>query len=364
MRVTALRAHIVSLPLRDAIQTPVEREAFPLASVDCVVTRVATDDGLEGVGVAWTTGLAKAHVIKAMVVGLKSVVRGADPTMSEQIWARMSRHTNTIGHSGIASIAMSAIDIALWDLRGKIANLPVYKLLGGATTELPAYASGLFLTSPIEDIVAEAKRYVAAGFRSFKMRVGRPALAEDLERIAAVRRAVGDEVGIMVDAAQAWDTRMALTAGRAFETFGLEWIEDPVVFDNVDGLVAVAAALDTPITAGEKLYNRYDFRQLIERRAADILMPDVQRVGVAEWMRVGALAHTWNLPVVAHAMPEVSVHLLAATPAALTVEYLTWWSRLFTHPLTVTARGTVSPPDRPGFGIELNEAVLAEYAVD
>lgn len=364
MVVTALKVQIVSLPHRTPIITPVERDEFPHETVDCIVVHALTKDGLEGLGVAWTIGVPKARIIRSMVDSLAPLVVGADPTMSEQVWAKMWQHTNQIGHAGIAMIAMSAIDIALWDLRAKIAGLPAYRLLGGFRKELPAYASGLFLSAPLAEIVEEAKAYAAAGFQSLKMRVGKPLLEEDVERVAAVRAALGPRFGIMVDAAQAWDTRTALVAGRAFEPSKLAWIEDPVQYDNVDGLVTVAAALDTPITAGEKLYNRFAFRELIERHAVDVLMPDVQRVGgVAEWMRVAAMAYAWNLPVVAHAMPEISVHLLAATPAMLNVEYLAWWSPLFAEPLKVSPKGTVSPPERPGFGIELNPDTVTKHGI-
>jgi L-alanine-DL-glutamate epimerase-like enolase superfamily enzyme len=354
---------LVTLPHVKSIVTPVEGDSFPHDAVDCAIVELTDTNGMTGTGLAWTTGAAKALVIKTMADSLAPFVIGSDAMLSEATYQRMWKHTNALGHAGVALIAMSAYDLAMWDLRGKLCQAPVYQLLGGAHTELDAYASGMFLSSPLDDVVAEAKGYEQAGFRSVKMRVGLPRLADDLERVEAVRAELGSSVGLMVDAGQAWDTAGAVRAVRALERFDLTWIEDPVPFDNIDGLIATRGITATPITAGEKLYSRYAFRELIERKAVDILMPDVQRVGgVTEWMRVAAMAEAWNLPIVGHAMPEINIHLMAATPHCLAVEYMSWWSRLFSGTLSVTSSGCLRVPSEPGFGIELKRDALDQFA--
>jgi len=356
--------HLVSLPHVKPIITPVEGKAFPHDAIDCAIVELTDSSGHVGIGVGWTTGIAKAHVIRTMADTLAPFVKGTDPMMSEQTYERLWKHTNALGHAGVSLIAMAAYDLALWDLRGKICGASVAQLLGGAHSELPAYASGLFLSNSIEEIVAEVGGYLEQGFRAIKMRVGRPKLSEDLERIEAVRAAIGDDVKLMVDAAQAWDTPAAVKAVRAFERFDLTWIEDPVPFDNVDGLVACRGITGTPITAGEKLATRFAFRDLIERNAVDILMPDVQKVGgVLEWMRVAALATAWNKPVVGHAMPEINIHLMGATTHCLYVEYMSWWSKLFTGTLSMSPEGMVSVPTSPGFGVALRPEAIDEFTV-
>lgn len=361
--ITGVRTRLISLPHARPIVTPVERESFPHKAIDCALVELEDSSGHVGVGVAWTTGTAKAQVVKVMADTLIPFVEGTDPMLSEQVYLRLWQHTNALGHAGVSLIAMSAYDLAMWDLRGKLCGAPVYQLLGGCHTELPAYASGLFLSSTLEEIVAEAKDYERTGYRAIKMRVGKPRLAEDLDRIEAVRASIGADVQLMVDAAQAWDTPTAVRAVRAFDRFDLTWIEDPVPFDNVDGLVESRANTGIPITAGEKLYSRYAFRELIERKAVDILMPDVQKVGgVSEWMRVAAMASTWNLPIVGHAMPEINVHLMAATAPALVVEYMAWWSELFDGTVSVSD-GTIRLPNTPGFGVTLKPEAVERFSV-
>jgi L-alanine-DL-glutamate epimerase-like enolase superfamily enzyme len=236
-------------------------------------------------------------------------------------------------------------------------------LLGGEKKPVPVYAGGLFLSDPIDAIVEEARRYVAAGFRAMKMRTGAPTASEDIARVEAVRAAIGPDTILMVDVVQGWTVEEAIKRGREIQRFDLFWIEDPVLFDDLDGMAAVAAALDVPVTAGENDYGRRGFRRLIEKRAADILMPDLQRIGgISEWMKTAALADAFGLRVTPHVFPETSVHLMCATPNGLWLEHVPWWDRLFVEPQRIEG-GHATPSDRPGLGLAFDWDALESLRI-
>jgi L-alanine-DL-glutamate epimerase-like enolase superfamily enzyme len=258
---------------------------------------------------------------------------------------------------------LSALDIACWDIKGKALDLPLYRLLGGIRRAVPAYAGGLFLSDSVDAIVEEAKRYRMAGFNAVKMRAGAKRAGEDLERVAAVRAAIGPDVALMVDVVQGWTPEQALRTGHALEAYDLTWIEDPVAFDDLAGLAKVAAALDVPIAAGENDYSKLGFKRLIDAGAADMPMADLQRVGgITEWMKVAALAEASGLPMLPHVFHEISVHLVAAAPNATFVEWVPWWDVLFEQKLTIE-NGLAVPPERPGLGIAFDDNAIDRYLI-
>jgi L-alanine-DL-glutamate epimerase-like enolase superfamily enzyme len=359
MRIDTVETRIVSLPLERPVVTPIHH----ITTVDTVLTTLRTDEGVEGIAYNWVFGVPRARVVKAMIDDLAGLVRGADPLETAALWARMWSDVNFLGRSGVAMLALSALDVACWDVKGRALGLPLYRLLGGARRAVPAYAGGLFLSDPLDAIVEEARGYVARGFRAVKMRAGAASLADDVERVAAVRAAIGPEVALMVDVVQGWTPEQAIRAGRALEPFGLGWIEDPVAFDDLEGMARVAAALDVPIAAGENDYSKRGFRRLLDLGAADVPMPDLQRVGgVTEWMKVAALAEAEGKAVLPHVFSEISVHLVAAAPNGWYLEYVPWWDVLFREPLAL-GDGTARPPDRPGLGIDFDEDAVDRLRV-
>ncbi len=337
----------MQLPLPRPVVTPVHY----ITSIDCVLATLATDEGPRGLSYLWCFGLERARVLRAMVEDLFRVVEGADPLDRVLLTQRLWHDINFLGRTGVAVFGLSAIEIALWDLAGKIRGEPLCRLLGGTPRPIPTYAGGLFLSDPVDTIVEEAKGYVAAGFRAMKMRAGARRWQEDVERVEAVRQAIGPDVALMVDVVQGWAPEMAIRIGREIARFDLTWIEDPVLFDDHAGLAAVAAALDTPIAAGENDYGLLGFRRLFDARAVDIAMPDLQRAGgIAEWLRIAALAASAGVRVTPHVFHEVASHLLAAVPDALWAEYVPWWDVLFQEPVLVSD-GAIRPPERPGLGL-------------
>src|SRR5262249_41148810 len=221
LRIEAIDTCVVSLPLDRPAVTPIHH----ITTIDCVLVTAKTDGGLSGIGYLWTFGPPRARTLEAMVRDLAQLVRGADPLETEAVWRRMWNDTNFLGHAGVSMLGISAIDTALWDIKGKALGQPLYRLLGGMRRPLPVYAGGLFLSDPIDAIVAEAKGYVARGFRAMKMRTGAKSEREDIARVEAVRAAIGPDVILMVDVVQGWTVEQAIRMGRALAPYNLFWIE-------------------------------------------------------------------------------------------------------------------------------------------
>ena len=328
--------------------------------IDFVTLVLRSDEGLTGIGYAGFQSPLLTPALKATVDGLAEATVGSDPMDTEAVGARL-RRIGGGSPAGLLTRALSAIDVALWDLKGKALGQPVYKLLGGYRDRVPTYQSGfLWRPSTLEELDRDARRLVAEGFRSMKFRLGaEPTVAGELARVDAMRNAVGPDVDLMIDINQGWDVNRAIRVGRELAHYDIYWLEDPTTFDDFDGLARIARALDTPIAAGEYVYGIAPFRQLIEQRSVDIVMVDLLRVGgITEWMKVAHLAEAHNLPVVSHLAPEVLVHALAAVPNGLTLEYMPWAFPLF-RKVPEAVGGEVALPGEPGLGLEFEEDLLA-----
>ena len=356
-----------------------------------LLVEVETDSGVIGIGEAGLGGGATATVIEK---DLAPLLIGRDPLLIEEHWARMFAHARQYGRRGLVLNAISGIDIALWDIAGKIAKLPVYKLLGGSRDRVEAYASGGFYQEGkgVDGIAGEAEGYRARGFRGMKMKVGRnPSTQthlrdlvgnkefcevqpeEDIARVAAARKALGPNAKLMVDVNCAWSPSFAIEMGRAMEPYNLYWIEEPVATDDIDGSAEVARALHTPIAGYETETGLYGFRQLIDKSAIDIVQLDVAwSGGFSEGRRIAAYAQAHNRMVAPHAFAGAvllvaSLHFAAAIPNGLILE----WDQnpnairdeLLQEPLKLEKDGTVKAPERPGLGIELDRAAVDRYRV-
>ncbi len=359
MRIANVSTRIISVPLERPIRTPIHY----IVNVDNVLVELHTDEGVTGIAYLWCFGVQRAKALAALVHDMASLVGGMDAIARNIVYARMEREANFLGKVGAVTIAMSAIDTALWDIAGKALNRPVWQLLGGESRSIPVYAGGLFLSDSIDMIVAEAKAYAASGFRAIKMRCGATDWREDIARVEAVRDAVGPDFKLLVDVVQGWTVDRAIQVGRALERFNLAYIEDPVAFDDLEGMAHIAAVLDTPIAAGENDYGLRGFRRLLEGNVVDIPMIDLQRVGgISAWMQVAAMASAWGKPVVPHVFPEISIHLLAATPSALFLEYVPWWEVLFVETPKLVDGG-MRPLDSPGLGLAFNSDAIERFRI-
>ena len=328
---------------------------------------IRTDEGVEGLGI----GQGSPGVRQVVDEGLKDLLVGQDPFNIEKLWNDMFWHVRGYGRKGIAFCALSAVDIGLWDLKAKALGVPLYRLLGPYTDSVPVYGSGGWTNFSETELVAEMTDYVAQGIPRVKMKVGKDfgkSEREDIQRLAAVRKAVGDDVAIYVDANNGYYPKQAIYMAKEFEQFQVGWFEEPVLADDVRGLAEIREAISIPVATGEHEYTKYGFRELIASGGADIVQPDVGRVGgVTEWMKVAHMAHGFNLPVAPHAVQLVHLHLACATPNLKVVEYMNTsleGDRVWYTEFPQQKDGMWSPlPDRPGLGLELNPQAVERWAV-
>jgi L-alanine-DL-glutamate epimerase-like enolase superfamily enzyme len=352
MKVTRVETRCVTVKL----DKPIGSALGQLHSFGCILVFVHCDSGIVGENLIFTLNARRTRVLQSMVEEMADLVIGRDAGHIAGFWARAWRDINFLGHKGVPVVGISALDGALWDALGKMSNLPIYRILGGAQDRVPVYHSGgLWLSSSDKELVAEAERFAAAGFTAMKMRLGSPEPATDVARVRAVRTAIGPKIKLMADANQGLTESQAIRLGRALEEFDLSWFEEPLPAWDLDGLARVAAALDTPIASGETEYTRYGFRRMLELRSADILMPDLQRVGgVSEFIRVGHMAESYDIPVSSHLFPETSLQVLGALANTIYLEYMPWFSKLYNETIKF-AEGQAIVPERPGWGFTFNQ---------
>lgn len=362
MKVQNVEVHAVRVPLEELI---VGAPPFPAMQREFVTVRLTTDDGLSGIGVTGF-GSKLLRALKVAVEDFGELVKGEDPIDVEAVMRKLRAASSHCGPGGIATLAMTAIDLALWDIRGKALGLPLARLLGGGRTRVPAYASGaLMRTTPVGKIQEAAAALVKKGYRQMKTQMAVDGLspAQEIERIRLVREAVGPDVALMVDINQRWSVQEAVSIGRRVEEFGLGWLEDVTAHNDYQGLAQVAAALHTPVCGGEFLYGIEPFRQMIAHRSVDIVMIDLLRVGgIGPWMKVAAMAEAHNLPVVSHLLPEIHVHLVAAAANATVVEYMPWTFRLFDNP-PIPENGEMTVPGTPGLGLEFAPDLVSRHGI-
>jgi L-alanine-DL-glutamate epimerase-like enolase superfamily enzyme len=326
---------------------------------------IKTDAGAEGLGVG--TPIAREIIERVF----KPLLVGQDPLCIEKIWDDMFWRVRGYGRKGVAFCAISAVDIALWDLKARLFGVPLYRLLGPYTDRVPIYGSGGWTSYTEAELVREQMSYVERGIPRVKMKVAKDfgrAEREDVKRLAAVRKAVGDDVEIYVDANNGYYAKQAIGMARHLSEYDVKWFEEPVLADDIAGLAAIARAIDIPVATGEHEYTRYGFKSLIADGGADIVQPDVGRVGgVSEWMKVAHLAQAFNLPVAPHAVQLVHLHLACCISNLKVVEYLGTveegdriWYTEFPQPRD----GYWSPyPDRPGLGLELSPDAVRRFAI-
>lgn len=330
------------------------------------LVRIRTDSGLTGLGQTACWGYTEA--VESIVKRFEAYLVGQDPLRIEHHWQANNRAAPFRGAA--LSGAISAVDIALWDIKGKAANRPVYKLLGGYAEKIPVYVAGGYYEEGkgLEELALEMEQSVSLGARAIKMKVGGAPIDEDVERVRVVREAVGPGVKLMVDANCAYRAYEAIQLARNIEKYNVYWFEEPVNPDDYKGHQLISQATSVPIATGENEYTRYGFRDLIENRCVAILQPDALVMGgVTEFMKVAAMAQSHDLPIAPHGKQEVHIHLVTAIPNGLILEYYRgstdpMWDRMFEEALTIED-GYVSPPDRPGMGIALNQEALDPYRV-
>lgn len=331
-----------------------QRRAAPVADAlqvldtngTCLVS-IETDEGFVGKGAIGFGRLEAAPAVLAHLVNdeLAPAVVGEDPFLIRGIRDKLWALTDYHGTAGLALLGLAGIDIALWDLVGKAVGQPVWRLLGARRERVPAYAMVGWLNYDPDTLVRVCEKAMEQGFRGVKMKVGAPTLEEDVRRIEAVRTAIGPNALLMVDANQVFSVGEALRRGKVYEALGCYWFEEPLRADDVDGLAELARSLTIPIASGENNYGKRQFRQLFERRAVDIVQPDLRRAGgVTECLEIGLLADAFNVPYASHG-GGVHLHILAALPNTLFME-----SGLLPDNSSIRlVDGSYPLPETPGF---------------
>ena len=365
MKISSIQSGIVALPNDEPLAGFSEN---PDAKNPIVTLRVRTDDGIEGIGVTYFGG-ALTRSLRLAVDELGALVIGEDPLRVEAIAARLRGAAGGSGPAGILTMALSAIDVALWDIKGKALGLPLGKLLGGGRDRIATYASGALRRGlKLEEAITAAGRLREKGHRQTKMQLGLLGItspAREVEQARLIRQAVGPDMDLMCDINQRWRVEQAIDIGKRVEDtgVGLYWLEDVTAHDDYAGLARVAAALSTPVAGGEYLYGIVPFRHMLEARSVDIVMIDqVRSGGITPWLKIAGMAEAFNLPVVSHGVPEIHVHLVGAVPNGLTVEYMPRLFRLWEE-VPVPANGELEMPIGPGLGLRFNEDAIKAFGV-
>ncbi len=340
----------------DAIQSFVKQET-PIVRITCA-------DGAQGVGYTYTIGTGGSSVVALLRDHLCPRLIGRDASEIERLWKELFFHTHATAVGAITSLALAAIDTALWDLKCRRAGQPLWKAAGGAQAAIDVYTTeGGWLHHSAQQLVDEAVAAKALGFKGAKIKVGKPSIAEDVRRLAAVRDAVGDEFELMIDANQAFTVSEALRRAHAYSPLALAWFEEPLPAEDLAGHVELAAKASMPIAVGESLYHPAHFREYLERDACSIVQVDCARIGgITPWLKVAHLAETFNVAVCPHFLMELHVSLVAAVPNGAWVEYIPQLDAITTSRLAIRD-GRALAPETPGLGIEWDFTEIERLAV-
>jgi L-alanine-DL-glutamate epimerase-like enolase superfamily enzyme len=361
-RIDRVRLSLVFLPLDAPISETRARAAGrqqPITEIAFLFVEVGTVDGLRGLGFSYAKR-AGGPALYAHTKEIAPQLLGEDPSDTGRIWEKLAWAGASAGRGGLATQAIAAVDIALWDVKARRAGLPLAKLLGAYRGAVRCYSSaGGYPSMPLPDVVEGAQRALAAGIGGIKLQLGLPDTAADLERLRVVRDRLGENVPLMVDANQQWDRPTAHRMGRALERFNLVWLEEPLDAHDLAGHATLAAALDTPIATGEMLTSVVEHGQLIDAEASDVVQPDAARIGgITPFLRIAALADHKGLSLAPHLATELHLHLAAAYPRATWVEHVDWLEPLFNEQIEVRD-GRMLVPDRPGLGITVSSKAVA-----
>jgi len=357
-KITGLRARAVDVPMRRPLQTSsLLIRTAPLALLD-----VETDGGIVGRSYLFCYAGAMLKPVVAMLEALAPMIAG-DAAAPFDVGQKLARRFALPSPQGVVAMALAGVDMALWDAAAQAAGAPLARLLGGTPRRIPAYNSNGLGLIGAERVPQEALELAAGGFRAVKLRLGYPTLAEDLAAVEAARAALPDGIALMTDYNQCLAPVEAEIRGRALDDAGLAWIEEPTRWDDDAGNARIAAALATPVMAGESFWGPHDMARALAARACDYVMPDAMKIGgVSGWLRAAAIAGEHAMPMSSHLYPEISAHLLAVTPTAHWLEYVDWAAPILAEPIAIED-GHAVIPERPGAGIAWNEAAVARCRV-
>jgi L-alanine-DL-glutamate epimerase-like enolase superfamily enzyme len=327
-----------------------------------LITLILHADGLKGHGYAYTLGRG-GHAIRALVDhDLAPLLQGEDARNIQGLWELMWQRLLYVGRGGLASFAIAAVDIALWDLYGVSERKPLYALLGAEAHEIPAYGSGVDLPKPLDQLLEQIEGFLARSLPGVKVKIGRREPREDEERVGAVRELIGDDVDLMVDANMAWDADEALERGRRLEQFGLYWYEEPTIPEDSAGHARLVRELDVPIAVGESLHSPHEFRRYVDERAVEVLQIDpITNGGITSSLKALEIADVVGLKTSSHYTDELSAHLLCASSNPVYLEKHAFALDPYLQEPQRVVDGHVRPTNVPGTGLRFDKSALEPY---
>jgi len=359
LTVRAVRSTPVEVPPNFVLGTSMGAfRQVPLLLID-----LETEEGVLGRSYLFGYFRAALPAASSLVGEVECVVKGS-PVKPAELWTKLAQRFTLIGVQGIVRMAMAGFDTACWDALSIASGVPLAELLGAAPRPIPAYNScGLGLMNDRGTLANEAEKLLASGFRAIKLRLGYPTLAQDIAAVHAVRERIGNGVKLMVDYNQALSVEEALTRGRALDTEDIYWLEEPIRHDNYAGSAKLARELKVPVQIGENFSLPAAMTVALDAQAGDYVMPDLERIGgVTGWREAAAIAQSRNVKMSSHLFPEVSAHLLAATPTCHFLEYVDWANVLVEEPLAIVD-GHAVVPSRPGSGMVWDKSAVARYRI-
>lgn len=355
-----LRLRAVRVPMTRPLMTKV----VIIEQATLLLIDVITEEGITGHAYLFGYLPDGPKYMAPLLEGIAAMCKG-DALAPAVLYAKARKGLTLMGHDGLSMIAASGFDMACWDALAKAAEMPLAVMLGGQLGAIPAYNSNGLGLIEVDALGDEALALLAEGdFGAVKLRLGRDRLADDLAAVRKVRAAIGDDVILPVDFNQCLDVEEAVRRGRALDGEGVYWIEEPIVYDDYTGAARVAAEVATPIQIGENFYGPKDAQRAITAGACDYIMPDAERIGgVTGWLAAAAIADAAGMRFSSHLLPEISAHLMAATPTAHWLEYVDWANPILAEPLEIRD-GQAIIPARPGAGIAWNEDAVSRYRID
>lgn len=358
-RIRSIKVSRVLLPLNNPVSDAkvLTGRQTQLEDIAILLVEIATEQGYGGIGFSYALRIGGAGQY-AHACELAPLLMGKDPNDIAKIWDILMWAGASVGRSGIAVQAMAAFDVALWDLKAKRAQLPLAKLIGAFRDSVPCYnTSGGYLQAPIEEVIDKAQGSLSRGIKGVKMKVGQPDVEQDLKRVEQLRKRLGSQVPIMIDANQQWDFATALHFGRNVEQYNLTWIEEPLNAYDAEGHAALTATLDTPVATGEMLSSIAEHQNLINNKSISILQPDAPRIGgITPFLQLADIAHRAGLGLAPHFVMEIHIHLSACYPEEPWVEHFEWLEPLFNERVEISD-GRMKVPGGHGLGFSLSDQV-------
>jgi len=359
LRFRSLACTPIVVPLR----FPLGTSATTVTAAPLLLLDVQTEEGVIGRAYTFAYRPSGAKAMAELLADVAQLLAG-DPVVPVAVAAKLQRRMTLIGVTGVVRMALSLLDMALWDALAVAAGRPLAALVGGTPQPVPAYnSSGLGLMAP-DAAADEAVKLLEGGFKAVKLRLGYETVAEDIERVRAVRKVLPSDVQLLVDYNQALSTVESLARGRALQAEGVAWLEEPTRHDDLDGYAQIARELALPVQLGENFNGPLEMQRALAAQACDLVMPDIARIGgVTGWMQAAGIAAAYGVPMSSHLMPEISAHLMTATPTAHLLEYVDWLGPVLEQPCRVVD-GCVVVADGPGSGITWNVDALKKFRLN